>query len=90
MLLVIMDLKPCQQAILVDLCVFRDDKAANVGRRTNYHRNTVSKHLTILVDEGYLHQKGGGVHRLTDKGLSAAQGLIRGGYNPYVDTKETD
>ena len=76
---------PVQRAILVDLLVYDDDKAENIGDRTGFHRNTVSKHVGILDKDGYLDHKGGGVYRLTDKGRESARGLLRSGENPYQD-----
>jgi predicted transcriptional regulator len=79
---------PVQQAILVDLLVFGDDKAANVGQRTSFHRNTVSKHLNLLEREGDVRNKGGGVYTLTDSGREGAQSLIRAGELPYGDESD--
>ncbi len=80
-----MNLTPTQQAILVDLLVHGDDKAANIGSRTGHHRNSISRSLTPLAEESYIVNKGGGVYRLTEDGIEAAQGLIHSGFNPYVD-----
>jgi DNA-binding MarR family transcriptional regulator len=79
---------PVQRAILVDLLVFGDDKAANIGQRTGFHRNTVSKHLGILEREGELRNKGGGVFTLLDSGREAAQSLIRAGEIPYGEDSD--
>lgn len=68
---------PVQTAILVDLLISGDDKAENIGRRTGYHRNTVSGDMGTLVERGLLEAKGGGVYRLTDAGRSRAQGIVR-------------
>ena len=76
---------PVQKDILVDLLVHGDDKAENIGNRTNHHRNTVSSHMGTLVEEGYLHAKGGGVYRLRESGREMAIGLIKSGHNPYID-----
>lgn len=76
---------PTQRAILVDLLVYGDDKAENIADRCGYHRNSVSRSIRPLVEEGKLAHKGGGVYRLTESGLTAAQGLIRGGFNPYQE-----
>lgn len=80
-----MPLTPVKRAVLVDLTVYGSDKAANIGDRTGYHRNTVSANMTALFDDGYLSHKGGGVYELTDKGREAGRGLIRSGSNPYQD-----
>ena len=80
-----MEYTPTQRSILVDLLVYGDDKAANISSRTGYHRNTISSNIKPLAGEGLLDHKGGGVYRLTDTGAEAARGLLRGGYNPYVD-----
>jgi predicted transcriptional regulator len=80
-----MGLTPVQKDMLIDLLLHGDDKAENVGNRTNHHRNTVSSHMGTLVEEGYLTGKGGGVYRLREPGRDAALGLIKSGYNPYVD-----
>jgi len=80
-----MNLTPTQQAILIDLLVFGDDKASNIGNRTDHHRNSISRSLQPLAEDSYVSNKGDGVYTLTDKGREAAQGLIRGGTNPYVD-----
>lgn len=86
-----MSLTPVQQAILIDLVIHDEtDKAENIGRRTSFHRNTVSTHMGKLRDAGYLHAKGGGVYRLTDQGRDLAQSLIRSGQNPYVDDSDDD
>jgi DNA-binding MarR family transcriptional regulator len=85
-----MDLKPAQKAILVDILIHGDDKAENIGRRTDLHRNTISKHLTVLSKNSFIRNKGGGVHALTDKGRKRATGLVRGGYLPYVDDDDED
>lgn len=79
---------PVQQAILVDLLVFGDDKAANIGQRTGFHRNTVSKHLGILEREGEIRNKGGGVYSLRDSGREGAQSLIRAGEIPYGEDSD--
>lgn len=79
---------PTQRAILVDLLVYGADKADNIGYRTGNHRNTVSKYTGDMVDSGHLSAKGGGVYRLTDKGRTAAQGLIRAGEIPYPEADE--
>lgn len=76
---------PVQRAILIDLLIYGDDKAENIGDRTGFHRNTVSKHVGILDRDGLLEHKGGGVYRLNDSGREAARGLLRGGENPYQD-----
>lgn len=80
-----MELSPVQQATLVDLLIYGDDKAGNIGQRTGFHANSVSRSIPGLVDENRLKEKGDGVYRLTDSGREAAIGLLRGGYNPYVD-----
>lgn len=80
-----MSLTPVQKDVVVDLLVHGDDKAENVGNRTNHHRNTVSTHMGKLVDKGHIEGKGGGVYRLRDQGREAAIGLIKGGFNPYTD-----
>lgn len=79
---------PVQRAILVDLLIFGDDKAANIASRTGFHRNTISSHMKTLADEGKISGKGGGVYRLRDDGREAAQGLVMGGYVPYQDENE--
>jgi len=80
-----MDTSPAQRAVLVDLLIYGDDKAANIADRTGYHRNSISRCVTDLVENGLLAHKGGGVYRLTDAGADTARGLIRGGYNPYQE-----
>ena len=40
-----MPLTPVQRAILVDLLVYGDDKAENIGNRTGFHRNSVSRSM---------------------------------------------
>lgn len=75
---------PVEVGILVDLLIYGDDKAENIGRRTGFHRNSVSARITKLAkQEELLEDKGGGVYRLTDKGREAARGLLRSGENPY-------
>ncbi len=81
-----MEYTPTQQAILVDLLVWGDDKADNIGSRTGYHRNSVSRSAADLVESGHILNKGGGVYQLTDSGLSAARGLVMSGAIPYTDT----
>lgn len=83
-----MDLKPTERAILVDLLVHGDDKAANIGNRTNNHRNTVSKYMGGLERNGYISGKGGGVYRLTDMGRESARALIRAREIPYSSESE--
>jgi predicted transcriptional regulator len=78
-----MSLTRCQRAILVDLLVHGDDKAANIDSRTGFHRNTVSSHMSDLRQDGYLLNKGGGVYELTDKGKSTARDLLKSGENPW-------
>lgn len=80
-----MGLTPVQKDILVDLLIYGDDKAENIGKRTKHHRNTVSSHMGTLVEDGHLEAKGGGVYRLRDQGRETALGLLRGGFNPYID-----
>ncbi len=80
-----MKLKPAERDILVDLLVYGDDKAENIGNRTGNHRNTISKYMAPLSDKGFLEPKGGGVYRLTDKGRETARGLIRAGEIPYSE-----
>lgn len=72
----IMSHTPVQTAILVDLLVSGDDKAENIGRRTGFHRNTVSAEMKGLVKDDLIAAKGGGVYRLTDKGRMRAQSVI--------------
>ena len=74
---------PLQRAILVDLLISSDDKAENIGRRTGYHRNTVSGEMKQLVSGGLIEAKGGGVYRLTDSGRSRAQNIVRSGLELY-------
>jgi predicted transcriptional regulator len=81
----LMNLTPTQQAILVDLLVHGDDKAANIGSRTGHHRNSISRSMTALSEESLVVDKGGGVYRPTEDGVEAAQGLIHSGFNPYID-----
>lgn len=76
---------PTQRAILVDLLIYGDDKAANISSRTGYHRNTISTNIKPLAESALLDHKGGGVYRLTDNGAETARGLIRGGFNPYTE-----
>lgn len=85
-----MDFKPVHRAILIDILVYRDDKAENIARRTDYHRNTISSEIKPLVQSDYLSQKGGGVYRLTDNGFEVARSLLRQGYNPYVGAEPED
>lgn len=83
-----MSFTPTEQAILVDLLVFDDDKAENIGNRTGYHRNSVSRSAKNLLESGHIANKGGGVYRLTDSGRQAAAGLIMSGTVPYSDDSE--
>lgn len=78
-----MTLTPTERAILVDLVVFGDDKAENIANRVGSHRNTVSKYMRPLSEQGYIEGKGGGVYRPTDKGRETGQGLILAGDIPY-------
>jgi len=80
-----MELSPVQRATLVDLLIYGDDKAGNIGQRTGIHHNSVSRKVGELVDYGLLKPKGDGVYRLTEDGRETAIGLVRGGYNPYQD-----
>jgi predicted transcriptional regulator len=80
-----MPLTPVQRAILVDLLVHGDDKAENIGDRTGFHRNSVSRSMKPLVDDSAISHKGGGVYQLRDSGTKTARSLLRGGYNPYTD-----
>lgn len=77
---------PVEEAILVDLLIFGDDKTENIANRTGFHRNSVSNRITGLDSDGVVEHKGGGVYRLTDDGRTAAQGLLVGGSNPYTDS----
>jgi Mn-dependent DtxR family transcriptional regulator len=74
---------PLQRAILVDLLISGDDKAENIGRRTKYHRNTVSGAMKELVSDELIEAKGGGVYRLTDRGRTRAQNIVRSGLEIY-------
>jgi predicted transcriptional regulator len=80
-----MPLTPVQRAILVDLLVHGDNKAENIGNRTGFHRNSVSRSMKPLVDDNHISHKGGGVYQLKDSGRNTARSLLRGGYNPYSD-----
>lgn len=81
----IMELSPVQRATIVDLLVHGDDKAGNIADRTGYHHNSVSRSASGLVEGGQIAHKGGGVYRLTETGTETARGLLRGGYNPWID-----
>ena len=76
-----MDITPTQKAILVDLLIHGDDKAANIARRTGKHRNSVSRSFQNLVDDSLVVEKGGGVYRLTDRGRQASIGIVK----PQID-----
>jgi len=78
-----MQLKPIQMAIIVDLLLSGDDKADNIGRRTGYHRNTVSGEMRSLVELGLIASKGSGNYRLTDKGRERARAHIRAELDIY-------
>jgi len=78
-----MALTDLETAIIVDLLVAGDDKAENIGRRTGYHRNTVSAQMKDLVGESLIEAKGGGVYRLTDKGRTTARQHIRSELDVY-------
>jgi predicted transcriptional regulator len=78
-----MDFSPTEQSILVDLVVFGADKAENISNRTGYHRNSISRSISPLVEQGHLRNKGGGVYELTQAGREAGRGLVVAGVNPY-------
>ena len=78
-----MPLTPVQRAILVDLLVHGDDKAENIGNRTGFHRNSVSRSMKSLVGDNKISHKGGGVYQLKDSGRNTARSMLRGGYSPY-------
>lgn len=80
-----MGFTPTEQGILIDLLVWGDDKAENIGNRAGFHRNSVSRSAKSLVEDGYIKNKGGGVYTLTDSGRDAARGLIMSGNLPYSD-----
>ena len=80
-----MSFTPTEQAILVDLLVWGDDRAANIGNRTGFHRNSVSRSAKSLVESGHITNKGEGVYSLTDSGRQASRGLIMSDSNPYTD-----
>lgn len=80
-----MGFTPTEQAILIDLLIFNDDKAENIANRTGYHRNSITRSAKGLIDDGQIINKGGGVYRLTEQGRSAATGLVLGGKLPYGD-----
>lgn len=71
--------------ILIDLLVFGDDKAENIGRRIDRPPSSVSRSLGNLVDDSnpFVSNKGGGVYRLTERGHRRAQALLQAGKNPY-------
>lgn len=77
---------PVERAILTDLLIYGADKAENIGDRTGYHRNSVIRCLSNVVEDGLLHHKGGGVYELTGSGRETARGLYRSGYTPYNRT----
>jgi Mn-dependent DtxR family transcriptional regulator len=77
---------PVERAILTDLLVYEADKAENIADRTGFHRNSVSRCMSGLVESGLLHHKGGGVYELTGSGRERARGLYRSGYTPYNRT----
>ena len=83
-----MSYSPTEQAILVDLLIFDDDKSENIANRTGFHRNSVSRSAKSLVEEDHVVNKGGGVYRLTEKGRQAAAGLVLGGKLPYSEDGE--
>lgn len=85
-----MGFTPTEQAILIDLLIFNDDKAENIANRTGYHRNSITRSAKGLLDSGHIVNKGGGVYRLTDQGRNAATGLVLGGKLPYSDDEEED
>lgn len=74
---------PLQAAIIVDLLISGDDKAENIGRRTGYHRNTVSGQMKELVESGLIRAKGGGVYALTDKGRERSRSIVRSSLELY-------
>jgi len=78
-----MSYTPVEQAILVDLLIYGDNKAENIANSTGYHRNSISSKITPMAENGLLRAKGGGVYELTDDGTEAARGLVRSGVNPY-------
>lgn len=85
-----MGFSPVEQAILIDLLIFSDDKADNIANRTGYHRNSISRSAKNLLETDHIVNKGGGVYRLTEKGRNAATGLVLGGRLPYSDGSDGD
>lgn len=79
-----MDLTKMQRLILVDLFIYGDDAPRNIGRRLDYHRNSVSSVASgRLTDEGLVVDKGGGVYQLTGDGQKLARDLITGAISAY-------
>jgi predicted transcriptional regulator len=79
-----MSFTPTEQAILIDLLIWGDDRAANIANRTGFHRNSVSRSAKSLIESGHISNKGEGVYQMTDSGIDAARGLIMSGVNPYT------
>jgi len=72
-----MNLSPVERDILVDLLYNGDDSPRNIHRRTGRSREAVSRRCGSLVEKGLVVDKGGGVYKLTNAGILAAQNESR-------------
>lgn len=76
-----------EKDIMIDLLVYGDDKAENIGRRVDRPPSSVSRSLADMRKDSpsLLSAKGGGVYRLTEQGRRTAQALFQAGHNPYTE-----
>jgi len=70
-----MNLTPTERDILEHLLLRGDDRAVNIAEHTGRHRVSVSQRASDLEDKGLLINKGNGVYRLTNAGLTAARNV---------------